>query len=82
MRLVDADNCNLVYALSTYSHYTGIDEAPYEFANQELVNAPTIKAIPIEWLKQWERNYNKKLPIEFRGETIIKEILEDWEKEK
>ncbi len=46
-----------------------------------LNELPTAEAIPIKWLKEWERKYNEKLPIEYRGETVIKEILKDWEKE-
>ena len=77
-RLIDANNSNLIYALFTYSRYTGIDEEPYEYATQELLRAPTVDAIPVEWLKQWEEKHkNDPCYCMF----VSEEILADWEKE-
>lgn len=41
-RLIDADFIGLRYELTTYQRYTGIDESPYEFADRELDDAPTV----------------------------------------
>ena len=42
MRLIDADDLKLNRELCTYERYTGIDEAPYEYAIRELRNAKTV----------------------------------------
>ena len=42
MRLIDADELKLNRELCTYERYTGIDEAPYEYAIRELKNAKTV----------------------------------------
>ena len=44
----------------------------------DVLEAPTVEAIPIEWLKQWEEKHkNDPCYCMF----ISKEILADWEKE-
>ena len=40
-----------------------------------LDNAPTVKAIPLEWLKEWE-GYEQGMAI-----VNLKDIVEYWEKE-
>ena len=47
MRLVDAEAKGLLMELSTYSRYTGIDEAPIETAVDTIHQAPTIDAVPV-----------------------------------
>lgn len=47
MRLVDAEAKGLLMELSTYSRYTGIDEAPIETAVDAIHQAPTIDAVPV-----------------------------------
>lgn len=54
MRLIDADDLKLNRELCTYERYTGIDEAPYEYAIRELRNAKTVDVnnLIIEELEQ------------------------------
>ena len=47
MRLVDAEAKGLLMELSTYSRYTGIDEAQIETAVDAIHQAPTIDAVPV-----------------------------------
>ena len=44
---------------------TGIDELPYEYAESELSNVPTVEAIPLSVIK------------EIRAEIMSKDGLED-----
>ena len=84
MRLIDADKLqkaipaeedNITGMGMTYeameAYNAGIDKQW-----KKIVNAPTVKAIPMEWIKSWamksENTYNR--------EQII-EMLNDWEKE-
>ena len=71
MRLIDVSKMMPDACLATALD-KGESFFSYFYSENRIENAPTIKAIPIKWLKQWEKNYN---------ETVIKEILEDWEKE-
>ena len=53
---------------------------------QKVINrietAPEVKAIPIEWLRQWEQKYNEQVDEPwFKGSTVISEVIKDWEKE-
>ena len=43
---------------------------------------PTVDAIPIEWIFDWENRYMNALPPEFQGETVIELFMEDWRKEQ
>lgn len=80
MRLIDADVLMdtlgkgwKTTSLDTFTHHT-IDRTDVE-------GTPTIEAIPIEWLLEWEHKYNESLPQLFRGETVIKEVIRDWRSE-
>ena len=68
MRLIDADKLVVDARL-------GENEIPY-VSKAQIDEAPTVEAIPIEWIKRWamksENTYNR--------EQII-EMLNDWEKE-
>lgn len=83
MRLINTDA--LIERLKPYKYKYGTDEIPYNIIHEafiyEIENEPTIEAIPVEWLLEWERKYNESLPPLFRGETVIKEVIRDWRKE-
>lgn len=67
MRLIDADK------LKEELKVNGLGYQYYM-----LDNAPTVKAIPVEWIKKWVEKCNwhyTDLP------RIIETMLEDWEKE-
>ena len=47
-----------------------------------LDNAPTVKAIPIEWIKKWCNEHNRKsLEERLLKRYGVITMLEDWEKE-
>lgn len=39
-----------------------------------IANAPTVEAIPIEWLRKW--------PKDLRMGAVIRDIIQDWRKEQ
>lgn len=45
MRLIDADKLKM--KLYGFERYTGIDEAPYEYAEAVLNKEPTVDAVPV-----------------------------------
>ena len=47
----------------------------------KLKKEPAVEAIPVEWLLEWEKNYNEELLPEFRGATVIGDVIRDWRKE-
>lgn len=80
MRLIDADVLMDLLkkgwkttSRDTFTHHT-IDRTDVE-------GTPTVDAIPVEWLLEWERKYNESLPPFFRGETVIKDVIRDWRME-
>lgn len=47
-KLIDARKAKII--LWGYSRYSGIDEAPYEYAEEAIDILPAVEAIPIEQL--------------------------------
>ena len=71
-RLIDANKAeNNLYG---FTRYTGIDEAPYEYAETVISKLPTVEAIPIEWLKKCNDKYILCC-------TIIDDIIEEWKEQ-
>lgn len=71
MRLIDADK------LKEELKVNGLGYQYYM-----LDNAPTVKAIPIEWIKKWCNEYNRKsLEERLLKRYGVLTLLEDWEKE-
>lgn len=80
MRLIDADKLKHHFYVLKYVHSYDID------------NAPTIKAIPIDWIQnkyreKWEKDKMRRGDFQFC--EVIHDLLEmwdlekeDWEKEK
>lgn len=56
MRLIDADKVR--YKLWGFECYTGNDEAPYEYADNIIDDAPTVDAIPIDYIKEQIEMYD------------------------
>ena len=75
MRLVDADALN-----KTLQERVGspTDDRLYE-VNLCIIDAPTIDAIPVEWLK--EQNNSTKYYKTLQGQAVER-VLELWEKEQ
>lgn len=75
-RLIDAHKAKII--LWGYSRFSGIDEAPYEYAEEAIDILPTIEAIPIEWIVKWAWAFMDKSS---EGYKMAMELLHDWEKE-
>ena len=72
MRLIDADRL-----LSP--GYTDMFDEPIEFDSVSrfaIEIQPTVEAIPVEWIKQWEKE-NWEMECNYGIDMMI----EDWEKE-
>ena len=79
MRLIDADKTR--YSVWGFERYTGIDEAPMEYAEEIIDKQPTVEAIPIEWLEKWVK---ETYPITENWEDYMVsfgELIKAWEKE-
>lgn len=55
----------------------------HEMISTHLVwNAPTVEAIPIEWLMKWADNYAKNTSEKYKAYVIrVIEAIADWRKE-
>ncbi len=84
MKLIDADNlkddgCNYVWA-ETIGF--GLVKKEYRFVNRiQIDNAPTVEAIPIEWIKTYAANLDRGYRCFQDDSSDIGTMLNDWEKE-
>jgi hypothetical protein len=72
MRLIDADAINPM-------------RCPHSIKEMRdwLAEMPTVKAIPIEWIKEWCNTQNgKSLEERLLKRYGVLTLLEDWEKSK
>ena len=82
MKLIDADKVQmkLFEECQNIRHFDKDRKKPQIFADGidfawvMLDNAPTVKAIPIEWIE-------RKLAEHWYVDYDIRELLDDWEKE-
>ena len=86
MRLIDADKLELKHYIQRVSdkviRYNGTqpEYANYDILAHDIANAPTVKAITVEWIENYTR---KNFPLK-HGEVVlgfIADMLEDWEEE-
>lgn len=80
MRLIDADKLKRTEGMFQYQInevFDRLSASAYTF--EDVENAPTVEAIPIEWIKKWisERNDFPTMPYN----QHIWNMLEDWETE-
>ena len=78
MRLIDADEVKRFYEEEFPTLDNGIHWSRNDII-MNLLNIPTVKAIPIEWIKQKVQEHDKRRQI--YTSACIEELLEDWEKE-
>ena len=80
MRLIDADKLPYVNKVILVDDVDGDITITVAKEHTSYVNdeTPTVDAIPVEWLKQWEEKH-KNDPC-YRM-FVSEEILADWEKE-
>lgn len=70
MRLIDADKLFDIFERE-------LPNVPNQ-VYREMANAPTVKAIPIEWIKKYAKKGGRIANIMFPFE--IEMMLDDWEK--
>lgn len=76
MRLIDADRIEVrIPACLNGSQMKHVAEC----IKESLHNAPTVDAIPIEWLKEWSRLY---LEPTKEYTDIIEDIIRDYREEQ
>ena len=73
MRLIDANKLPVTCSVAIVN---GKLELNGWIAAERITEAPTVEAIPIEWLRMW---FTKKASL--IGITLMGEIESDWEKE-
>lgn len=84
-RLIDANKAKVI--LWGYSRYSGIDEAPYSYAEEAIDILPTIDAIPVDWILKWANKncmycYDYDYPTEKTdGWLDINNMINEWERE-
>ena len=74
MRLIDADKL-------LEPGYTDMFDAPIRFAmvsRYAIESAPTVKAIPIEWILKWACEF---IDPNSEGYKMAMELVHDWRKE-
>ena len=77
MRLIDVDKLNIVVHVATRNK--AVCEEIAEEVGRQIVNAPTVNAIPIEWIKKYGVEKNKI--VETSLENVLYWLVKDWEKE-
>ena len=81
MRLIDADKLKTTAVLGVQLQHA--DSRYYYFYEEEIIEkAPTVEAIPIEWIEKWSRQfYDKNGRYNGEGYDSVWDLLEDWGKE-
>ena len=83
MRLIDAEKLETTAVLGVQLQHA--DSRYYYFYEEETItNAPTVKAIPIEWIQNKYIERWKKAEMgrhDFQFVEVIDDLLEMWEKE-
>lgn len=73
-RLIDANELKVDISITRL--FSETDALYVEAYSEELINdAPTVEAIPIEWIKEWLTN-------RLLYDDSVCGLLEDWRKEK
>lgn len=84
MRLIDADKLELKHFVQRVTEqpisYEGTQPiyANYDIIAYDVDNAPTEKAIPIEWIEKWIKEVEIREHITLYD---VRDMLKDWEKE-
>lgn len=93
MRLIDADKLSSDMYHNAFEIDTDMQKwesgcwIRYKMFENQLDNQPSVKAIPIEWIKKWVRSncmycYDYDYPTEpTDGYYEIMHMIEDWGKE-
>lgn len=82
MRLIDADKLEANMCHEAFETDTDMQKwdsgcwIRYKMFENQIEKLPTVKAIPIDWLRMW---FTKKASL--IGITLMSEIETEWEKE-
>lgn len=71
-RLIDANEI----LKEDHQHYDYWSDEFYVTV-RDIENAPTVEAIPIEWIKEWANNY-----CDWSQEKLIECLLRTWNKNR
>lgn len=82
MRLIDISKLKKIeIEHERYDYCRGCMEG-YNDCIEDLETVPEVKAIPIEWIKKWCNEHNRKsLEERLLKRYGVITMLEDWEKE-
>lgn len=69
MRLIDADDLILTILTNDLCDDDNVDKA--------ILNAPTVKAIPVEYIEKFKKEFRAVASVK----AVIEWLLEKWEKE-
>ena len=79
-RLIDADAIEHCLVIGGRRHGKAIIS---EFIRRAIQTAPTVDAIPVEWVKKWIADH---YDWDFVGEpkyiSVVEYMFEDWQKEQ
>ena len=80
MRLIDADKLKIKHFVQRGDQPIGYEgtQPVYEYTDliaYDVDNAPTVQAIPIEWIEEWGWKNGMSESMSLRV------MIEDWEKE-
>lgn len=79
MRLIDAEEFkDDIFRQIELIKVNDFEVLPVVDVNECLNNAPTVEAIPIEWIYRWRLKNMDKCPVDF---IPFSDLLNDWEKE-
>ncbi|MBR2096586.1 MAG: hypothetical protein IJ907_01900 [Prevotella sp.] len=77
MRLIDAD------ALNTYDVSPAYGMTVIGLTEEDIELAPTIDAIPIDWIRQWhQRRVSGRKNYKAATTMVIRELLDAWDAER
>ena len=77
MRLIDAEY--LVNLIKAGNYCDDLGQIVQSIGEKEVNEAPTIEAIPIDWLRKYVDEHDEI--VEEGLYWIVEEIIDDWEKE-
>ena len=77
MRLIDADEIIKETWGVVIKDVFHMDETVDVISRKDIEKAPTVKAIPIEWIKEWVERDENYWDYQYLTDVLLK----DWEKE-
>ena len=85
MRLIDADKLQAKHYLQRSEHPIGYEgtQAVYDYKDvlaYDIESAETVEAIPIEWLKEFAKQFEERAPKMSKPIwMVIEDVIDFWE---